>query len=131
MTCLLGVDLVLGVAAIFAVPFHRATAFAPDRGRAVYLAHAVLGLVLTAGAVALVERTRSLDRHLRVAAITGLVGLGVSGAGGVLAVLQATRLVGMALMLLGSIGAAAGYVMPLVDEDEGFGQPSSSPDRLA
>lgn len=118
MSSLVAIDLVLGVAALFAVPFHRVTAVVPARGQPVYLAHAVLGLILTLAAVVLVERSRGHDRQVRAAAITGLVGLGLAGAGGVLAVVQATRLPGMALMLLGSVGAIAGYVMPLVEDEE-------------
>jgi len=117
MSSLVALDLVLGVAALFTVPFHRGTVLAPDRGRPEYLAHAVLGLLLAVAAIAIVERARGLERYVRAGAVTGLIGLALAGVGGALAVVQAARLAGMGLMLLGSVGAIAGYVMPLVDAD--------------
>jgi uncharacterized membrane protein len=109
------VDLVLGVATLLVVPYHRHSALAPPHGRAFYLAHALLGVLLAVGAVAILPRARRLERPAWLGAVTGLVGIAVAGAGGLLAIAQATRLVGMGLMLLGSVAAEAGYLMPLID----------------
>lgn len=109
------IDLVLGIGTLLVVPYHRRTAFAPVHGRAIYIAHAVLGAVLGAAAVAIIPKARRLDRPIWLGAVTGLCGIGLGAVGGILAVAQATRLIGMGLMLLGSVGAEAGYLMPLLD----------------
>lgn len=115
MGSIVAVDLVLGMGTLLLVPYHRRTAIVPEHGRAIYLAHALVGVLLGIAAVALMPRARRLDRPAWLGAVTGLAGIAVAAAGGMLAVAQATRLIGMALMLLGSMAAEAGYLMPLVD----------------
>ena len=115
MGVLVTVDLVLGVAALISVPYHRHTAIVPAHGKVVYLAHAVLGALLGAAAVAIVPKARRMERPLRLGAVTGLVGIGVAALGGMLATIQSLRLVGMGLMLVGAVTAEAGYLMPLID----------------
>jgi len=118
-----GADLVLGLGALLVVPYHRRNQVAPSKGQAIYLAHALLGLALAAGALAMLGPARRSSRTLGIGAVTGLVGLAVAGLGGILSVVQATRLIGMGLMLLGSVAAEAGYLMPLLEEPA----PTSSP----
>jgi hypothetical protein len=108
-------DLALGVGALFAVPYHRPNAVVPSRGAGLYLAHAVLGLVLAAVGVAVVPGSRRLGRLVRIGATSGVVGLAIAGVGGLIAALQVTRLPGMALMLAGATVSVAGYLMPLID----------------
>jgi hypothetical protein len=115
MGALVTIDLVLGVAALIAVPYHRHTAVVPAHGRIIYLAHGVLGALIGLVAVAVIPRARRMERVVWVGAVTGLVGVGVAAAGGMLAIVQSTRLVGMGLMLLGAVTAEAGYLMPLID----------------
>jgi hypothetical protein len=122
-----GLDALLGVAAIVAVPYRRHNAAVPTRGAALYLAHAVLGFVLTAAGVAIVGRWRRVGRPAYLAALTGVIGLAVAGIGGVLATLQATRLVGMGLMLLGAVAAVAGYLVPAFDAEPA--PPMNAPPR--
>ncbi len=124
MATLVCADAALGVAAILALSFHRPSSLLPVRGRDLYLAHALLGLVVTAGALALLGPARRLSRPAWVGALAGVIGIGVAGAGGLLAALQATRLLGMGLMLIGAVTAAGGYLMPLIDAVPPPGEPS-------
>jgi hypothetical protein len=115
MGSIVAVDLVLGVGALLAVPYHRHNSLAPQQGRAIYLAHALIGAVLGVAAVAILPKARLLDRPVWLGAVTGAVGVGVAAVGGLLTTVQSARLIGMALMLLGAAAAEAGYLMPLVD----------------
>lgn len=116
MAALVGLDFVLGVGAIVAVPFGRASVWLPVKGRGVYLAHAVVGAVLGAGALFLLARYGSATHRItRLAAKTGVAGILVGVAGGLVAVDHPLRLVGMALMLLGSLAAGIGYLMPSLE----------------
>ncbi len=115
MGALVALDLVVGVAALIAVPYDRPDAILPARGKVVYLTHAVLGALLGAAAVAIVPKARRMERPVWLGAVTGLVGVGVAAIGGMLATIQSLRLVGMGLMLVGAVAAEAGYLMPLID----------------
>ena len=113
MAALVGLDFLLGVAAIVSVPFGRASVWLPVKGRAVYVAHGVIGAALGAGALVLLARYgSSAHRISRLGARTGVAGILVGLAGGLLAVDHPARLAGMALMLLGSLVAGIGYLMP-------------------
>ena len=113
MAALVGLDFLLGVAAIVSVPFGRASVWLPVKGRAVYAAHGVVGAALGVGALVLLARFgSSAHRISRLGAKTGVAGIVVGLAGGLLAVDHPVRLVGMALMLLGSLVAGIGYLMP-------------------
>ena len=81
----------------------------------VYLAHAIVGLVLTLGAVTLVLRVRGGARVLRMAGWMGGCGVAIAGAGGVLAVYHSLRLFGMALMFVGPLIAGFAYLIPLIE----------------
>jgi len=116
MASLVGIDFLLGIGAIVAVPYGRASAWLPTKGEGVYLAHGVIGAILGVGALYLVVRFGSApERMARLAARTGIIGIAVGVVGGILTVYHPLRLVGMALMLLGSMAAGIGYLMPSLE----------------
>lgn len=111
LASLVGAEAVLGVAALAAVPYDRPDAWVPTAGRAVYLVHAgtggILGLLGVAMLVAATGRTE------RMSALAGVVGVAVGAGGGILAVHESSRLLGMGLMLLGSVVAGFAYLVPV------------------
>jgi len=110
-------EFLTGVVGVVYVPFHRPNGWLVDQGRALYVAHALVGVVLAIGSVAAlgaVRRRRSADRFERIAAVTGLVGVVIGAAGGLLCYAQALRLFGMAVMFVGVAVALFGYVIPLL-----------------
>ncbi len=122
-----GLDFLLGVAALFVVRVGRPSGFMPPSGKALYLAHALVGLPLAAGALALVPLSRGGKRADRVVAWLGLVGVGLAGAGGLLTASHPLRLLGMGLMVVGPMVAGAGYLIPALDRlprevPEGYGE---------
>jgi hypothetical protein len=110
-----GVTFTLGVAALVVVPTGRPTGWWPEQGRIVYLAHAGLGLPLGLGAAWYLVRARDATRLLRLSARLGAAGVAVAGVGGLLAVAHPLRLAGAALMLVGPLVAAFGYLVPTFD----------------
>lgn len=106
----------LGVAVLVTVPTGRPTGLVPTNGRTVYVVHAVLGLVLGVGAVTHLVRTREAGRIGRMSGAIGFTGVAMAAAGGVLTVSHPVRLVGGGLMLLGSLCAEFGYVIPALDK---------------
>lgn len=119
MITLLTAELVLGVVAIVTVPVSRPAGWLPHQGQLIYLGHAAVGMALGFGAIALVGGTRrrgvACSRDVRLAATMGIVGIAVAGAGGLLCVEHGmARLIGMGLMLAGTMIAALGYVLPLI-----------------
>lgn len=116
MAALVGVDFVLGVAALVFVPFGRGSGLVPVKGRSVYLAHSAVGIALGVGALWLVLRHgTSGQRITRLAARLGLAGVIVGALGGLLAVEHGLRLGGMGLMLVGALMAGLGYLMPSLE----------------
>lgn len=115
LALLVPVELGLGIAVLAAVPSGRPTALVPATGRIVYLLHAVLGLVLTVGALAYLLRTRNGDHLGRMSGVIGFTGVAVAAAGGALAVAHPLRLVGGGLMLLGALSAELGFVIPVLE----------------
>jgi hypothetical protein len=110
---LVGVEFVLGVMAILSLSFSRPSGWLPARGQAVYIAHAVFGLVVTFGAAAFLLRVFRSTRRDRMAGWMGLIGLGLAGVGGVLTEPQSlVRFLGMALMFVGPMIAGFGYLIP-------------------
>lgn len=122
MAVLVALDLVFGLVAIITVPFSRPSAWIPASGRAIYVLHAVLGAVLAVGSVWLLLGARGEGRVRRGAASIGLAGIALGGVGGIVAVYHPVRLLGMALMFLGSVVAGMAYLAP--------GLTSSSPSGL-
>jgi hypothetical protein len=115
MSVAIWIEFGLGVADLFAVPFSRPSGWLPTRGKALYLAHAIVGLPLGLCAVSLVITARSAERTPRLAAWIGLVGVALAGAGGLMTASHGLRLLGMALMFLGPPVAGFGYLIPALD----------------
>ena len=115
LALLVGTELIVGIAVVVSVPTGRPSGWLPTRGQTVYLAHAGLGLLLALGAVLYLVRSRDSTRIIRLSGWIGSVGVAAAGVGGLLAVAHPWRLVGFALMLLGSVGAGFGYLLPALD----------------
>jgi hypothetical protein len=130
MSALVGVEAILGVAALVVVPVGRPDAWVPASGRDIYLAHAVVGGVLGIGAVVLFMTQARADRLSRNSAVVGLFAVGVGAAGGVLAVYHPERIVGMGLMLLGALVAGSAYLAPIGLAERELG-PARSPSVAA
>jgi hypothetical protein len=112
MTALTSLELGLGIVALFSIAPDRPSAYLPRHGRIVYFAHGALGLPLLLGALILVESSSKGARSHKVSAYIGLVGVLLAGLGGFLTVYHGLRLAGMAVMLIGALVAAMGYMMP-------------------
>ena len=113
LAILIGLESVLGVVAMLSMPFGRPSGWLPARGQPIYLAHAILGLLVGFAAAALFARTLDSTRVERIAATLGLIGVAIAGIGGLLTVDQAfARFVGIALMIVGPVVAALGYLVP-------------------
>jgi hypothetical protein len=81
----------------------------------VYVAHAVLGGLLTIGALAILTRVLGGSKFARLGAQIGLGGLVLGAGGGMLTVSHSWRLTGVGLMFVGALVAFFGYVIPLAD----------------
>jgi hypothetical protein len=97
------------------VPFRRSAALLPARGEWIYAAHGVVGIALGAGALAVIVLSTVAGRIGRIGAAIGAAGVAVGLAGGVFSSFQATRLLGMGVMLVGVIVAGVGYMCPLLE----------------
>ena len=115
LAVLVGIEFAIGIAVLVSVSTDRPTAWVPARGQAVYLVHALLGFPIAIGAVVHLVRSRDSTRIARLSGWIGSTGVAVAGAGGLLAVAHPMRLVGLAGMLLGSVVAAFGYLLPALD----------------
>jgi hypothetical protein len=115
LAVLVGVEFVLGVATLVLVPTGRPTGWWPDKGRAVYLAHTLVGLPLGVLAILFVVRAGRSTRLHRLSGWIGGAGVALAGLGGLLAVAHPLRLVGVALMLAGPVTAGFGYLIPTFD----------------
>ncbi len=115
LSLLVTVEFAVGIAVLVSVPADRASGWLPMRGRTVYLAHAILGFLIAAGALVYLVQCHGSTRILRLSGWIGGSGVGVAAAGGVLAVSHPLRLAGLGLMLLGSFAAVFGYLLPALD----------------
>lgn len=115
MAILVGAELVLGVTAIVTVPFVRPNAVLPPRGTVLYALHGAVGIALGVGAVVVLLLSSVTGRMARIGALMGAGGVLVGLAGGVCATFQSTRLLGMALMLIGVVAAGVGYMVPSLE----------------
>jgi hypothetical protein len=118
MLGLVGLEFALGVVAFLVVPTGRPSGLVPHRGTLIYLVHTIVGALLGIGAVVLMVAANHAGRPVRIGAIVGLVGVMIGAGGGVLTVDHALRLLGMALMVVGTAGALLGYLMPVVSLTE-------------
>jgi len=114
MACGVGLEFVIGIVALFAVPLGRPDEWLPSKGEAVYLVHSLLGALLGFAAVALVVRAARSDRLTRIGARIGAGGLLVGMVGGLLAAYHPDRVTGLGLMLVGAMAAGFGYLIPIV-----------------
>lgn len=110
-----GLEMILGVVNIVAVPFRRPNTVLPVRGILVYAAHGGIGIALGAGALLLLVLSAATGRMARIGAEMGAAGIAAGMIGGVLASFQSTRLLGMALMLVAAVVAGIGYLVPVLD----------------
>jgi len=115
MDVTVGVEFALGLAALILVPEGRPSGLVPSQGLVVYGAHAVIGGLLVIGAVVLALTNRQATRMVRIAVDTGLVGILVGGAGGLLATSHPLRLLGIALMFAGAMISGFGYLVAILE----------------
>jgi len=115
MAVTVGVEFALGLAALILVPEGRPSELVPSQGLVVYGAHAVIGGLLVIGAVILALTNRQATRMVRIAVVTGLVGILVGGAGGLLATSHPLRLLGIALMFAGAMTGGFGYLVAVLE----------------
>ncbi|MGH9099108.1 MAG: DUF6069 family protein, partial [Acidimicrobiales bacterium] len=115
MGLVVALELALGVVVIVSVPFRRSAAILPVRDTGVYAAHGAVGIVLGLGAFAILVLSTVAGRIGRIGAVIGAAGVVLGLAGGVLSSFQETRLLGMAVMLVGVLVAGVGYMSPLLE----------------
>lgn len=87
----------------------------PAQGRLLYLTHAAVGGALGIGAVALFLVARRGQRFARLGSLVGLVGVVTAAGGGVASIGHPTRLLGVGLMLVGTVVGVFGYLMMIVE----------------
>ncbi len=110
---LVAFEVLLGIMTLLSVPFSRPGGSLPAKGEAVYLAHAVFGIVVAAAALVLVVRVRRQGRTARVVAWMGLAALALGGAGGLLTEgTEVIRFLGVALMFVAAVLAIFSYMAP-------------------
>lgn len=115
MAALVAAEFALGVATIVSVPFRRPDAVLPHRATWLYAAHGAVGISLGVGALLVLGLSAAAGRMARIGAVMGAVGMLLGLAGGVLATFQATRLLGMGVMLVGTVIAGIGYLVPSLE----------------
>jgi hypothetical protein len=110
----IGVEFVTGVTALLLVPVDRSSGWLPVQGQVAYLVHAGLGGCLTLAALCLLHLGPQ-ERIGRAGVRIGLAGLVLGACGGMLTAYHPTRWAGLLLMLMGTMVALLGYLMPLAD----------------
>lgn len=115
------IEFTVGVVALLFVPASRPSVWVPERGRLVYLVHGVFGAAVLIGAIVALVVANGLERRARIGANAGFLGVVIAAAGGLFAVDHGLRLLGMALMFIGTGVAFFGYLVPLV-EPQGDGE---------
>jgi hypothetical protein len=133
MGVLVGVEFALGIGTLVVVPYDRPDVWVPGRGQLLYLTHAVLGGVLGLGAVLLLLVAPRAQRLARLGATVGFAGVLLAAAGGVASVDRATRLLGVGLMLAGTIVGGFGYLIltvPVTGRHEAEEPPRGAGGRL-
>ena len=113
MAIAIAVEAIVGVIELRVVPLGRPSSWDPTQGRAVYLAHAAIGVVIGLVAISLYTLCRDAPRFARLGSLIGLIGVGTAGVGGFLSAYHPVRLVGMAVMFIGAGTAFFAYLIPL------------------
>jgi integral membrane protein len=115
LAALVGFEFALGIAAMVSLPLGRPAGFLPRRGEAIYVAHAVFGLVVALAAVAVWSRLRTARRAYRMVGWMSLVGTAIAGLGGLLTASQSlVRFLGIACMFVGPLLVGLGYLVPVL-----------------
>ena len=109
---LLVLELALGIVVLVLVPLGRPSGWLPSKAVAIYVVHAIVGIPLAFGAAVLVARVRHSSRLSRLSGWIGAVGVAIAGVGGLVTVAHPLRIAGMALMFVGAVVAAFGYLIP-------------------
>lgn len=109
------IEFALGIGCLVLFPVGRPDQWLPAQNKGVYVAHAVLGGLLTISALVIVLRALDGSKFARVGARIGFGGLVLGAVGGTLAASHPWRLTGLGLMLVGTLVAFFGYVVPLAD----------------
>lgn len=108
-----GIEVVVGIVALFVIPFGRPSGWLPARGAAVYGLHASFGLALGLGTLAFWWRARRGSRISALSAWWGLACVAVASAGGLLTEAQSfTRFFGVSVMLVAALLAIGAFLMP-------------------
>jgi hypothetical protein len=108
-----GIELVLGIMTTLSVAIDRPSGWVPSKGQVVYLVHAGGGLFITLGALLLVLHLSGTGRIAHIVGWMGLVSVALAGLGGLLtAATSLVRLLGIALMFVGTVGAGLSYLIP-------------------
>jgi integral membrane protein len=113
LALLVGAEFALGAASLFYVPFSRPSGWLPAKGEAVYLAHAIFGILVAVGAAVLLMRVRHSTRTSRTVGWVGFIGVALAGIGGLISEAQSLlRFLGVVLMFVGPTVAAFAYLIP-------------------
>lgn len=130
MLSAVGLDFVVGMAALVVVPTGRASGWIPVEGRIVYLLHAAAGGLVGLGALVLLASSAGAGRLFFLSAAVGAAGMGLAAGGGILSVEHATRIVGMGLMAVGGLVSVVAYVIPVIEllPDPAPGHPGQPPE---
>ena len=116
LVALVGLEFALGIVALIFVPVGRPSGWLPAKWASIYLVHAALGLPLAFGAATLLLRVNRSTRLSRLSGWIGATGVAIAGAGGLVTVAHPLRLTGMAFMLVGTLVAGFGYLIPALEK---------------
>jgi len=114
MATAVGFEFLIGLGELFYVPYNRPDGWISVKGEAISLIHALAGGFLGIAAIAISLLAARQERLLRAAAWSGLSGVLLGAAGGILCYDHSLRLVGMGLMFVGATVAFFGYLVPLM-----------------
>jgi len=118
-----------GLVALLFVPTSRPSVWIPMQGRVIYLIHGLFGSAILFGSIVALVVAKALGRRAVIGTTIGFVGIVLAAAGGLFAVDHGVRLLGMALMFVGSAVAFFGYLVPLVESTTAESEPA--PDEPA
>ncbi len=105
----------LGIASLFRLPIGRVTGLLPHRGGPIYITHAAVGFPLGLLAMAFWLYVNQTPGLYRLMARLGVAGVAAAVTGGILAVVHPVRILGMILMLGGSLLAIFSYTIPALE----------------
>lgn len=115
MAGLVGLELLLGIAALIEVPAGRPSEWLPTTGQVFYYAHAGMGMALGMGAGILLLTSSRRERLSFYPALVGFIAVGVAAGGGILTAYHHERILGMVLMIIGAIVGGFAYLTPATE----------------